>query len=230
MTDKLHAMPLQNCTAINIHIFNVSNYHQADWFSKIKQSQDPKNVLRDIQLLHVTSFRAWFRAQSFDWSRGIVSVMFSPGVSDEDLTTISTVGIMVGCKHLSNSTEVSLLNEYQRLDSIWKLHVRDDLWLFPQHILVLLSFWKNEVPINEARGVDPRNSENKLNEIALRNITSMNLMKTILNLTLRLRGKKMIFLFQPRLWSWRKTWWTLIFWLAWLPSLIINTFIFQRWW
>lgn len=109
MTDGADEMSVKNCAAVNGRLFNVRDYHQAVLFVRIDQIQDTDILLRDVGLSHVTSSRASFQTHGFDFFRGTLSRIIYPGVSADDVTTLTTSGMTVVGKFLNNGEKVFLI-------------------------------------------------------------------------------------------------------------------------
>lgn len=111
-------MSVKNNTTVNAHVFNASNYHQSDFFVRIKQIQVRESPLRDASTSHVTSFRILFHMYGFDYSHCTLSVTFHHQTSAENMNTSATCGMTVGRKVLNNGTIVLLLNRSHRPEAI----------------------------------------------------------------------------------------------------------------
>lgn len=90
MTKRADAIFLEDGFIVNVSIFYVSNYHQADLFVQRNQIEDVYILPCDISLFLVTSSRAFFCMYGFDYSSGTLSVSFHPGMGADDVTTPSS--------------------------------------------------------------------------------------------------------------------------------------------
>lgn len=126
MIDRADAMSIKNGTAVNVCVFKISDYYQTDLFARIKQIEYPEILVHEVSLSQVTLSRASYRMYGFDYPRGTLSVNFHPTVSAEDITTISTGGMIAARQVLDNRAKVSLLDGSQRLEKMRQQHVKGD--------------------------------------------------------------------------------------------------------
>lgn len=57
VTVRMDTMPFVNVTAVKVCIFNLIDYHQADWFVKIEKTEYPANSLRVVSLSYMNVLR-----------------------------------------------------------------------------------------------------------------------------------------------------------------------------
>lgn len=57
LSDRADAMSVQSDTAVNDHVFNMSDYHHVNIFVRIRQIEDLNIPLCDADLSYVTSLR-----------------------------------------------------------------------------------------------------------------------------------------------------------------------------
>lgn len=74
----------------------------------------------------------------FDESRGTLSVTFYPGVSADNMTTLSTSGMIVGRRVLNNRAKMLLLDKRQFLEAMRQILVEGGVDWIQQHILFRL--------------------------------------------------------------------------------------------
>lgn len=60
VTDMADAMVIENGTAAKFRVFNVSDYHEADLFTRLEQVVDTEILLRYLRRSRMTSLRASF--------------------------------------------------------------------------------------------------------------------------------------------------------------------------
>lgn len=121
VTDTANAMSIENSTTVNVRILNVGDYHQESLFVRIKQIEDPGIPLRQVGLSHVSSLRTSLRLYSFNYCCSTPSVTFRSKVSDDDVTTPSTVFMIVGRPVRNKESKVLLLDGRHHLKAIRQL-------------------------------------------------------------------------------------------------------------
>lgn len=116
--DKMDVMFVENNTAVNVCIFNVSSYQQENLFVRIDQIEDLNIPLGDVNMSYVTSLRTLFRVHVLYYLRGTLSVTFQRRVSAADMTTLSIDGMTAGHQVLNSRTKVFCLDGRHHMEVI----------------------------------------------------------------------------------------------------------------
>lgn len=66
MTDRTDIIYVENDTAVNIFVFNGSEYQNKDLLVKLERIENPDTLLRNANLSHVTLLRVLLRKYSFE--------------------------------------------------------------------------------------------------------------------------------------------------------------------
>lgn len=109
-------MTVENGTTVTLCVFNVSYYHQTDFFVKIEQIENPDIPLSEAIFSHSASLCGSFRMYGFDYSRDTLSLTFYCTVSAENVTTSLTGGMKVGHPVRNSGAKFMLLERRHRLE------------------------------------------------------------------------------------------------------------------
>lgn len=123
MTDITDVMSVENGIVVNACLFNVSDYHRADFFARVVEIMNSDISLRDVILSHVNYLCALLLMYGFDYSRGSQSVTFLRGVSADDVTTHMISAMAAGRQPQNNGAKIILLVGCHCLESMQQVHV-----------------------------------------------------------------------------------------------------------
>lgn len=123
MTNSADPMSVENGTAVIVRLLHFIEYRQTDLFVRFKQIKNPDIPLRDFSLPHVRSLLALFHKYGSDFSRGSLSVPLHHGVSTEDVTTLSNLGVTISRQVLNSGTEFLLLDDFYCREAMRQLQV-----------------------------------------------------------------------------------------------------------
>lgn len=181
VNDTSNVMYVENCTAVEARVFNISDYDHKDLIVRIEQIEVPDIRLHDFSLSHMTLLRALYCICDFDYSSRTLSVPFYPGVSADNMSTPSTGGMTVRRQVLINDAKGLFLDGRQCLEAMRQLHVKGDIGWLQQHILVCVLLRDDSVVIDEAKGIQLSKLANRITGILRRFSSFVDLLKTILN-------------------------------------------------
>lgn len=88
VVNKAYAMSVENGSAISALVFNLIDYHQADFFACIKHIEDCDIPIIQTSLSLVTSLLKSFRMYVYDYFRSIIFVTFHRWVSSSGMTIL----------------------------------------------------------------------------------------------------------------------------------------------
>lgn len=106
VTDRVDEMSVKNYTAVNIHVSNVTDYHQGDLSARIEQIEDLEIPLYVVSLSILTSLRASFCVLGFDYSGFTLPITIHLGIGTEDVTIPSLCGLK-GRRHFQITAQTS---------------------------------------------------------------------------------------------------------------------------
>lgn len=132
----------------------------------------------------MTSLPVSFRTYGFDYSLVTPSVIFHPGVSTDDVSTLLTGGKTVGSRVLNSGAKVLFLGGCHRIKRIQQLQVEDDIGWVQQHNSVHLIDHEYKVAVSGAAEIELRKHANKVTGIMHRDFTFEDLMRPILNFSM----------------------------------------------
>lgn len=138
MTNSADAMAVENETAGNVGFFNMSDNHQWDWIVRIEQIENPYIPSHCVCLSLVFSLRASFSRFGFTYSCGTLLKPLHPGMSSDDVSTLSIGGMKVVRQVQNNGAKVLWLESFHRLEAMRYLHLEVDMGWIQQHSLVCL--------------------------------------------------------------------------------------------
>lgn len=125
----------ENGTTIIARIYNVSDFHWADFLVRIKQIEGLYIPLRDDSLSLIALLPASFHMYGSNYSRGILSETFQHRLSAKDVTTPSVGGMTVGCQFLNHGTKDFLVYGRHYLEVMGKLQTKGDVGYIQERIL-----------------------------------------------------------------------------------------------
>lgn len=125
--DKVDVMSVEHGSAASFCDHDFNDYHHADSFVEIWQIEDPEILLRNVSLSYVTSLYAAFHIYGFEYFHGTLSVTFQPERIPDDVTTLLISCMAAGPLVPNICAKVLLLNSGHYLDTMWQLHMEDDL-------------------------------------------------------------------------------------------------------
>lgn len=169
VTDMADAMSIENGTAVIFCVFNVSDCHRSNLFVSMELIEEQDIPIRNVSLLHLTSFRDSLLMYGFNYSNSTLSRTFHTGVSANDVTRLSTGGMTADRRILRNGESVLLIKGRHPLQWIRQLYMEADIAWREQHVLAHLKPRAKRVIINKAEGIKLSRLVNKVNRTVRRN-------------------------------------------------------------
>lgn len=111
-------------------------------------------MLCGVSISHVTSLRALFRMNGFDYSGGSLSVTLHYRTAIEKETSISAGSMPVGFQDRNKSAKVFLLDWHQRLDSMQQMEIERGLGRIQRHMLSFLLVRERRATIIDAEEIE----------------------------------------------------------------------------
>lgn len=105
-------------TALRVSKFDVTHYRQEEMLFRVKQINDPENLLRDVGNSHVLSLVHFFRTYTFIHARGAFSVTTTATVTNSKIFE----GALSSTRRvLDEAVPVVLLERGHRLQALHEL-------------------------------------------------------------------------------------------------------------